>query len=129
MLSGWITHPSRHFVMVRAVVILMGAAFLLLIVSLYFFNPETTPYFPRCTFAAVTGLKCVGCGGQRAVHALLNGDVASAMRYNFFLLTVFPLLIIGLVCGPLKLVKWYPFAVVGIVLLFAVLRNLPGMDF
>jgi hypothetical protein len=35
-----------------------------------------------CAFAEVLHLPCPGCGSTRAVHALLRGDLASALRYN-----------------------------------------------
>ena len=44
----------------------------------------------RCPFLAVTGHYCPGCGGTRAILALLHGDVAAAWHNNALALTVFP---------------------------------------
>ena len=41
---------------------------------------------PGCPFHRLTGLSCPGCGGTRAVQALLAGDVWAACRFNFFLI-------------------------------------------
>lgn len=35
-----------------------------------------------CPFHAITGLWCPGCGGLRAVHALTDGDLATALGAN-----------------------------------------------
>lgn len=40
---------------------------------------------PGCSFRRLTGLSCPGCGGTRAVHALLHGDWQAAWSYNMFL--------------------------------------------
>ena len=53
-------------------------------------DPSTSDAFPRCSFLSLTGYKCPGCGGQRAVHALLNGDVAGAFRFNALLMIAVP---------------------------------------
>ncbi len=37
--------------------------------------------FP-CMFHAMTGLYCPGCGGTRAVRALLRGDVLMSFQYH-----------------------------------------------
>ena len=51
----------------------------------------------RCPFHAITGWWCPGCGGTRAMLALLHGDVAGAWRDNALALTLFPLaLAVGL---------------------------------
>lgn len=38
---------------------------------------------PPCPFLTLTGFDCPFCGGTRATHALLTGDVATAFDYNF----------------------------------------------
>lgn len=45
-------------------------------------DPSTSRYLPQCLFHALTGLECPGCGSQRALHALLTGDLRGAWHYN-----------------------------------------------
>lgn len=45
---------------------------------------------PKCPVKVLTGLDCPGCGSQRALHALLTGDVAAAFRFNALLLLLLP---------------------------------------
>lgn len=42
------------------------------------------PYFSTigCSFYRVTGLYCPGCGGTRALTALLHGNLLQAIRYH-----------------------------------------------
>jgi hypothetical protein len=49
---------------------------------LFFFDPTRVPIYPVCLFHQMTGLDCPGCGGLRATHALLHGDVSSALHFN-----------------------------------------------
>lgn len=58
------------------------------------FDPSASRWFPRCPFLMLTGLKCPGCGTQRAIHALLHGDVLSALRFNALLPVSIPLLLL-----------------------------------
>ena len=37
---------------------------------------------PPCPLRALTGLYCPGCGSTRTLHALLHGDLATAMAMN-----------------------------------------------
>ncbi|MFA0964864.1 DUF2752 domain-containing protein [Roseivirga sp. BDSF3-8] len=60
------------------------------------FNPEVAGIFPRCPFNKYTGLQCPGCGSQRAVHHLLNLDVASAFRMNALLVIFLPYILLGM---------------------------------
>ena len=39
----------------------------------------------KCLFHSYTGLYCPGCGSGRAVHALFEGRIAEAVRYNILL--------------------------------------------
>lgn len=59
--------------------------------AVYFmFDPAGSGWFPRCPFLTLTGLQCPGCGSQRAIHALLRGDIAGAWRLNALLLIELP---------------------------------------
>ncbi len=103
--------------------------------ALYFFAPDQHRFYPRCLFHALTGLQCPGCGGLRAVHRLLHGDIAAAWHFNPLLVGLVPLLGAGAVAYGisqrtgeklLRLVRKPVIAwgIVAVVVLFAILRNL-----
>lgn len=74
-----------------ALVIIVVVALLLVFGFIYYaVDPSSSSVFPRCGFLSLTGYKCPGCGSQRAVHALLHGDVATAFRFNAMLLISIP---------------------------------------
>ena len=78
----------------KRIIIATAIMMLLVFVGLYyFFDPSVEGFFPRCGFYLATGYKCPGCGSQRMIHSLLNLDIKSALRYNAYLMTVFPLLL------------------------------------
>lgn len=56
----------------------------------YIFDPTAYVAFPKCRFFMLTGLKCPACGLQRAVHALLSGNIVEAFSYNLFLMLSLP---------------------------------------
>ncbi|MBD5322399.1 MAG: DUF2752 domain-containing protein [Bacteroides sp.] len=60
------------------------------IVTLYYLIAPSSGLYPRCPFKLLTGLDCPGCGSQRAIHALLHGDVAAAWHFNAMLLIGLP---------------------------------------
>jgi hypothetical protein len=64
------------------------------IVIYYSFDPNRYHLFPRCPFFVITGLKCPGCGSQRAVHSLLHFDLLGAIRYNALLVFSIPILLV-----------------------------------
>lgn len=49
---------------------------------------------PGCIFRRLTGLECPGCGGTRALRALICGEVWAALRYNPFIIAALPILLI-----------------------------------
>ena len=53
-------------------------------------NPHSNIFVPKCMFRLLTGYDCPACGIQRSLHALLNGDTVTALRYNYFLLISIP---------------------------------------
>ena len=101
-------------------------------------DPATARGYVPCVFHRVTGLLCPGCGGQRAMHLLLHGEFAAALRSNVFAVAVLlPLGAAVYARWVLERLGWArprPARLTGAVLLgfvaaavvFAVLRNLPG---
>jgi hypothetical protein len=57
---------------------------------LVLFPPERYGFYPRCPFFEATGLLCPGCGGTRALAALLRGDFAGAWRLNALVVALLP---------------------------------------
>jgi hypothetical protein len=55
-------------------------------------DPGASGLFPRCVFHEVTGLHCFGCGGQRAVDAVLGGNVVQALSHNALVVLLLPVL-------------------------------------
>lgn len=75
----------------RSFIVVIGVALLLVLGFIYYaLDPAASQLFPRCTFLTLTGYKCPGCGSQRAIHALLNGNVVEAFRYNAMMLISIP---------------------------------------
>src|SRR5215471_10447887 len=60
-------------------------------VILFHFDPEKAGFFPVCQFHQWTGLDCPGCGSQRALHALLHGQLITALHDNLLLILSLPL--------------------------------------
>ncbi len=83
------TLTRRHII--AAVAIVAAAAVIVWIYGA--FDPAASRWFPRCLFKAATGLDCPGCGSQRAIHALLCGDIGAAWHANAALILSLPLLI------------------------------------
>ena len=67
------------------------AACVVIAAVLFLFDPAQHSFYPRCTLKALTGLDCPGCGGLRATHQLLHGNIAAAFRLNPLLVTLGPL--------------------------------------
>jgi hypothetical protein len=101
------------------------------------YNPSGIIYFPKCPFKELTGLKCPGCGSQRAVHYLLNFDIYNATKENTILVLSIPYILTGLVFDLLKrpserILKWRKrlfgqkaiFIILTIIIAFWILRNI-----
>ena len=72
--------------LIAAIVVAIG------VVAVYAVFDPNEVYFPKCPVKLLTGLDCPGCGSQRALHALLNGDLAAAVSFNALLVAAIPLL-------------------------------------
>jgi len=88
---------------------------------------------PGCPLKELAGLDCPLCGGTRAAHALLTGDVGAAIDFNVFAtLVVIPLLAFLVLRATVALWRGRPVSVpsptwlaVGALFVFGVVRNLP----
>ena len=76
----------------RSTLLLLAVIVVAVLLALVYFalDPASSELFPKCAFLELTGYKCPGCGSQRAMHALLNGDVGTAFRYNAMLFISVP---------------------------------------
>ncbi|WP_244614428.1 DUF2752 domain-containing protein [Elizabethkingia argenteiflava] len=112
---------------------------LLLGVSIYVFyryNPENNDFFWKCPFRQITGYDCPGCGSQRALHALLHGNLKLAFSYNALFVMGLAYLAMGwLVQSPAGAAKfpklrslWFSqktiVILLGVIIIFGVARNL-----
>ena len=84
-----VTLPARGKHVAVLLGVTAGAAVLLL------FPPERYGFYPRCAFRDLTGLLCPGCGGTRALAALLHGHFREAMRWNALVASAAPLSLAG----------------------------------
>ena len=81
----------------RTLIVILAIAALMVFGFIYYaVDPSSSALFPQCGFLSLTGYKCPGCGSQRAIHALLNGDVATAFRYNAMLFIAVPWILLCL---------------------------------
>ena len=101
---------------------------------LYRFDPVQSGIYPKCVFRELTGLYCPGCGAARAFHALIHGDFLAALDYNPLLVIALPVLIVMIVLEIVGAFRdrryglfhmWQAVALVALIVIYTVLRNLP----
>ena len=102
-------------------------------------DPNEPGHYPTCPFLAVTGWFCPGCGSLRALHALVHGDLGAALARNPLVVLTVPALVVWWVVWLVRAVRhrpqrwaapaWSIWALLAVVLVFAVARNLPGALF
>lgn len=119
--------------------IILAATTLVTAATFFFFNPATHQFYPICTLHKLTGLNCPGCGMTRAFYALLHGNFATALRDNALFVLMLAILagragwfawakMGGRATGEFFPVKFL-WPLLGVAVVFAVLRNLPAFGF
>lgn len=123
----------------RPAIFLMGFVLVFGFIYVYYrYDPGLYAWFPKCPFRSLTGLQCPGCGSQRAIHALLHGQVIAAFQQNALVPLAIPYLAIGFYMRAVqqpgrRLLRWRKILYGGwaikifaiLVLLQFILRNLP----
>lgn len=123
--------------MPRKVLYCFGIVVILLGIFVYYkLDPSKVLLFPKCPFYLLTGLKCPGCGTQRALHQILHFHLGDAFRYNALMVASIPLLSALLIADIFK--KRWPkvyvlsrspilsWLILAIVLIWWIVRNIVG---
>lgn len=90
---------------------LLGIVLILLLILYKVYNPNYNNLFPKCPLFVYTGIKCPGCGSQRAIHHLLNFEILKAINNNILAVIFIPYILLGfafeLIKKPTqKILKW-----------------------
>ena len=112
----------------------------LVIVGLYWYVNPIGLLFPKCPVFSFTGMCCPGCGSQRALHAFLNGNLATAFRQNMLATICYIALLAEILMMLAESRRWRPtiwlnqtryaaLMVLIAVLAFTVFRNIPVYPF
>jgi hypothetical protein len=122
---------------VSAPVLAAGAA-LVGCALVYVRDPNVPGSYGYCPFRALTGWDCPFCGSLRGYHALLHGHVGTALDYNVVTIAALPLVMWFWVLwwrraarGDTSLPWRTDVAVIvfAVLLVFWVVRNLPGVPY
>jgi hypothetical protein len=97
-------------------------------------DPNTSGAYPQCPLRLLTGVDCAMCGGMRATHAMLGGDVMRAASQNLLLVVLAPFALWataqwfgaqwGVRVPPLPTRRWMAPALLVVAVVFSVVRNL-----
>jgi hypothetical protein len=127
-----IAAPPRAW---RWIWLALGFALLVVLAVLFSFNPAHHSFYPFCAFHRVTGWQCPGCGGLRAVHHLLHGEVMTAFRFNQLVVLATPFAVWFAVRrwlrGPsagkisLRAQSRWAWIALAVLVVFWIVRNLP----
>ena len=106
-------------------------------VVLFVFDPARSSFYPVCPWHELFGWSCPGCGTLRALHQLTHGHLAAAWRFNPLAVALLPAafwLVARELAWQLRGQKWpglitrpfFAWALLALVLVFGIVRNLPG---
>jgi hypothetical protein len=115
------------------VVALIGAAAFFL----WLVHPQDNHAIPQCLVLQTTGCYCPGCGSLRAIHHLLQGELARAWAMNPLTVLLLPGLLFLASADLLfnrrdiavRIRPFYLWLLIALFLLFGLLRNLPFHPF
>ena len=103
----------------------------------YLLDPGSSGLYPPCPCLALTGFYCPGCGTLRALHQLTLGHPVAALDLNPLMILLLPFVAYFLASQAMLAVTGQPlrrffvrpeliWALLGVVLAYGVLRNIPA---
>ena len=109
-------------------------------VFLHLFSPYDSGLYAACPFKALTDLNCPGCGTLRGLHELTHGRLGTAFGLNPLMVLSLPFIafsiikyitagILGRAEHRIFIPSGYIWVLLGIIILFWILRNLPYYPF
>ncbi|SDE44904.1 Protein of unknown function [Ulvibacter litoralis] len=128
---------SKKIITLTLIAAVLGGIFFVF----HSYNPSHHSFFLPCPFKYTTGYHCPGCGSQRAIHQLAQGDVTTAFGLNPLMVLSLPLIIYAfglklynyLFSTQLRVHLFYnPFFIYGyfgIVAIYWIARNIPMYPF
>ncbi|BDZ43533.1 hypothetical protein GCM10025865_28320 [Paraoerskovia sediminicola] len=100
-------------------------------------DPNRPGHYLFCPLLALTGLYCPACGGLRSTHAMTRFDLAGAWSANALWTVLAPVLVVAWGAWLLRAWRgrarrwsvpmWVPPALLAVVVVFGVLRNVPAL--
>jgi hypothetical protein len=127
--------PTVRGMCPRPIVAIPVCVIVVLLGLLWWIDPAET-HLPLCSFHAMTGLDCPGCGATRATHELLHGRLRAAWHYNALWVMSLPLVAYVMVSelrtlsgrrplpGDLPRRVWFWMSLAAAAIVFSVVRNL-----
>lgn len=110
---------------------------IILCILYYIYNPDNCKFFPSCPVYVLTGFKCTGCGSQRAIHYLLNGNIVKALSENALIIIAIPYIIFSfflehkhILSSRLLKIRYILYGrtailiILSIIIIFTILRNI-----
>ncbi len=110
---------------------ILGVLSILAALLFFSLNPENHMFFPKCLVKEHLGIYCSGCGSQRALHDLMHLRIGKVFGHNALFLP-FLMVVLHHVLVKVNLLKgktileyrYAPLIILGIVVVFTVVRNL-----
>jgi len=127
----------KRFLLILAIIVPLAV-----VLFYYKFYDAGNSYSIQCGLYKLTGYLCPGCGGQRALHHLLHGELIQALRSNAVFIIGLPFLIyLYYVCVRVYIFNdrrynssfvfssAFGYSILIILLIFFILRNIPFVPF
>ena len=98
-------------------------------------DPNEPGHYPVCPLLHYTGIYCPGCGGLRSAHAVVHGDLTTALGANALAVAGYAVFAVLWAVWAVRVARGRPmrialgrahlWALGALVLVFTVVRNLP----